>query len=187
MRRLKNSFFRGAAGFGDLGDDGVFEPCRSVLFRHSGAGRGFLLRRPEEDRRAVLFAHVQTLAAQRRRVVNIPEQLEKLFIGYRLGVEFDFDRLGMSRPARTDFAISRRRGGAADETDAGMANAGKLAERRLHTPITARRECRFGHDQPRFVCLPYQIARRRPNAKGTASETATPRHRVFLSAAHQKR
>src|SRR5829696_7159745 len=79
----------------DLGDD-LAGPQPGRLDVGDGVlGDPALLLIEVEDRRAVARAEVVPLAVQRRRVVDLEEELEQLPIGGHFGVEGDLDRLGV--------------------------------------------------------------------------------------------
>src|SRR5262249_10924842 len=89
---------------GDLGDDRPAEPARAILALSGGARRRLLLRRVEEDRRAVLVADVGALPVQRRRVVVRPEHLQQVVVGDLPRLVLHLHHLCMARPVRADVA-----------------------------------------------------------------------------------
>ncbi len=76
------------------------------------------------DARAVLGAHVATLAHALRRVVVLPEDLEQLLVGDHRGVEDHEDGLGVPSPTGADLLIARVGREPADVADRGRVHAG---------------------------------------------------------------
>ena len=68
------------AGRHDFGHDGAGEAARGCQPLFRGRGGGFLFRPVEKDGRAVLGSDIGALSIQGRRIVDLPEQLEKFRI-----------------------------------------------------------------------------------------------------------
>src|SRR4029453_13068477 len=86
-----------------------------------------------EDRRAIARPDVVALTVQRRRIVNLEEELEQVSIRDLLGIEDDLDRLGV----RAVVAVRRVRDVPARVPDSRRDDAGLLAEEILHSPKAA--------------------------------------------------
>src|SRR5713101_3312226 len=70
------------AGWGDFRGDGLAEFAAGLQRGLRFFRNGFLLRRMEEDRGAVLRAEVRALAVDLRGVVHLPEGVEQLLIAH---------------------------------------------------------------------------------------------------------
>jgi hypothetical protein len=89
-----------------------------------------------EDRRPIARSSVVSLAVQRRRVVDLKEELEQLSIGRLLGVEDDLDRFGV----RPMVAVRGVLDVTARVTNPRRDNTGSLPEEVLHSPEAATGE-----------------------------------------------
>ena len=97
------------------------------------------------DPRAIAGAEVVALAVQRRRVVDLEEELDQLPVTDPGGVEDDLDALGMAAV----IAIGRILHIAAGVADTGLLDAGELADQVLHAPEAAACEySTFRHVKP---------------------------------------
>ncbi len=96
------------AGGLDLGDDLAGPEARGLDVGDRVLGDPALLVVDVEDRRAVAQADVVPLPVQRRRVVDLEEELEQVAVRGLLRVEDDLDRLGM-RPVVAVGRVRRRR------------------------------------------------------------------------------
>src|SRR5580704_18547189 len=91
--------------------------------------RSLLLRVVEENRRTVLIPDVGSLTVQLRWVVNLPEDIEELFVGDALRIVRDLDRLGMAGGVAADLAVCRILQVTAGVAGNGVDDAGNLAKR----------------------------------------------------------
>src|SRR5205807_736501 len=99
----------------------------------------------EEDRGAVLVAHVWALAVQRGRVMHVPERVEQLLVRHLRGVVRDFHRLGVASAAHAHLLV----GGVVDDaslvTRDGLDDSRHLVEKMLDAPEAPAGESRFLH------------------------------------------
>jgi hypothetical protein len=128
-------------GGNDLGHNRARKPAlRGVA---GGLGFGFLLWRMEKNRRAVLSSVIWTLPVQSRGIVIFPKDFEQIAVGNDLGIEGDFDRLGMTRAVAADSFIAGIFQRSASVAHLRGFHAGELPERRLHAPKASRGESSF--------------------------------------------
>src|SRR4029453_4657426 len=126
-----------------LGHDRSWPKTRRLDIGDGVLGDPALLLVRVEDRRAIARPDVVSLAVQRRRVVDLEEELEQLPVGDPLRVEDDLDRFGV-RPV---IAVGRVRNIAAAVANASGKNPGPLPEKILHPPEASTGENR------RLSCL----------------------------------
>ena len=105
-----------------LGHDLAGPEARGLDIGDRVLGDAALLVVEVEDRRAVAHADVVPLAVQRRRVVDLEEELEQVAVRGLLGIEDDLDRLGV-RPV---VAVRRVRDVAARVADPRRQDAGRF-------------------------------------------------------------
>src|SRR6185437_16843974 len=89
--------------------------------------------------RAIALAEIIALTIERRRVVDLEEELEQIAIRRLLRVEGDFDRFGMCAV----ISVCRVLDVATRVTHPGRDDAGLLAKEILHPPETASGENRL--------------------------------------------
>ncbi len=130
----------------DLRHDRKLEPSRLVE-RLFGPFRLLeLLLGCAENGRAVLLAHVPSLAIQAGRVVDLPEQLEELVIGHLRWIEGHPYRFGVACPASADLFVARVGSGPARVSRFGRGDTGYIQEGAFDPPETTGREYRnFEH------------------------------------------
>ena len=81
----------------DLGDDALgFVPALDRKLLNLGASLGLLLRRVEEDGRAILRAPVRALAVEGSGVVECKKRVQELLKADLRGVEIYLDDLGVA-------------------------------------------------------------------------------------------
>src|SRR5215469_14885250 len=68
--------------------------------------RGFLLRRMEKDRRAVLLAVIGALPVHLRGIVNGPENIQQLLVAELRRIKRDLHGFGVASSVRADVALS---------------------------------------------------------------------------------
>ena len=79
-----------------------------MLFRQSRYGCDcclLLLRRMEEDYRAVLRSVIRSLSIQLRWVVFLKERIEQVLITHTRWIEGDFEHFRVAGPVRADISI----------------------------------------------------------------------------------
>src|SRR5690348_2188981 len=106
---------------------GRIDVCEGV------AGDALLLRARVEDRRTIAQPPIVALAVQRRRIVDLEEELQQVAIADDGGVVDDFDRFGMGAV----ISVRRVRHVAAGVADARRSDAGQFADQILHSPEAA--------------------------------------------------
>ncbi len=122
-------------GGGDLGDHRASPLAGGVDSGFDSLGRLFLSFVEGEDGGAVLAAYVITLTVQRGGVVHAEEPLlEQLFERQDLGIEDDFDRLGMARLAVVSVVVLRVGQPSAGVSGLSFPDAGNLAQNLFHAP-----------------------------------------------------
>ena len=95
----------GLGGF-DLGDNPLgFEFAFGGELVDLGVGLRLLLRRMEEDGGAVLRAPVRALAVEGGRVVEIEKRVQQLLEADLLGIEIEFDDLGVAGLVGADVLV----------------------------------------------------------------------------------
>jgi uncharacterized membrane protein (UPF0127 family) len=177
-------FFGTPEGLGrhDLGDDGPGESRLRVITR--GFRFGFLLRRMEEDGRAVLVADVRPLAVQRGWVVIIPENLEQVVIADDFGIESDFDHFGVARAIGTDVFIGRVIQLASGIADRRGFDARQTPERGFDAPKTACPERGLLHAFIIMGCLKLRVRNLTKNTlladRADIADTSATRQRGLL-------
>src|ERR1700689_1477703 len=99
----------------------------------------------KENSRTILRAYVWSLAVQRRRIVALPEDGEKLEVGNSARIKFHLDSFGLPGASAANILISRILHRAAGVTGGHGSDAFHLPECVLHTPETSCRECSLSH------------------------------------------
>ena len=127
----------------DFGDDGPPETALRGIA--GGARRRFLLRRVNENHRAVLRANVGTLAIPGGRIVIVPEHFEQVAVTDRRRVEGHLHYFGVAGPIGANVLVGWLRHGAAHVSNLRGRDARQLAEGGLHAPETSRAEGGFFH------------------------------------------
>src|SRR5262249_28238219 len=87
-----------------------------------------LLGRVVEDRRAVLRAVVRSLTVELRGIVQLPERVEQLIVGYFLRIVGELHDFRVSGSVRADIFVRGIVERAAQITDARIDHAGDLAK-----------------------------------------------------------
>src|SRR2546425_6824418 len=90
---------------GDLGDDGPAKASGGLRLFFGFARDGFLFGRMEENRRAILRAEIGPLAVELRRVVDLPENLQKLFVTQLCRVKRHLHDFGVTGPVRAHVLV----------------------------------------------------------------------------------
>src|SRR5213594_2181372 len=80
--------------------------------------------------------------------MNLPKEIEKLFIANQEGIAFDEHDFGVARPITANFFVGRAFGCAAAISHGGGQDAFELSKCRLDSPKTSRPESRFFHKMP---------------------------------------
>src|SRR5438445_13363110 len=87
-----------------------------------------------KDHRAILRAEIRPLPIHGRRIVNVPKQLQELFVRHLRGIVLDLDHFGVAALVGADLAISRMLEPAAHVAGGRANNPIELAERSLDAP-----------------------------------------------------
>src|SRR5229473_3589854 len=133
---------------GDLGDDGPAKASGGLrLFFRFARGR-FLFGRMEENRRAVLRAGIGPLAVELRRVVDLPENSQKLFVTQLCRVKRHLYNFGVTGPVCAHVLVRRVGRAPTRVAHNGVRHAENLPKRRLNSPKTSRAKCSDFH--PKF-------------------------------------
>src|SRR4051794_39110132 len=113
-----------------------------------------------ENSRAILSTVVRSLAVLSRRVMNRPEQAQKLRIGHLGGIEIDLNGFGVAGLSRADVLVSRAGKRTANIAHRSRQYAFLLSKCRFDTPKAARCKSRFFHSSLSY-CLFVNNARSR--------------------------
>src|SRR5450759_3334470 len=136
---------------GDLGDDRTAESTARLETRLRLLGRALMLGRVVENGGAVLGAHVGILAVECRRVVILPEHVEKLVVAHFGRIVFHLHHLGVSRSSGAHISVCRVSQCAAEVADQYVPDPRIVSERDLDSPETARsKSCQLCHQPSRF-------------------------------------
>lgn len=118
----------------DLGDDGLI-PDTGLVERFLGfLGLRQLLFGVIEDSGAILRSDVRSLPVFRRRVVILPENIEKLFVGDFCRIKNNLHNFGMPRAIGAYHFVCRVLHRPAAVTDGRFENARRRAKGLLHAP-----------------------------------------------------
>src|SRR5208283_3378053 len=120
-----------------LGHDRPLPDVGLVQFADYFVGNHLLLRRVEEDGRAVLGALIGALPVQRGRVVNDEKDLQQLAERDHVRVEGDLHHLRVPSRAAADLAVTGVGHAAAGVAGFDLAHAAQLLEHRFQAPEAA--------------------------------------------------
>jgi hypothetical protein len=161
---------------GDLGDDLPRPQAGGLHVGDRVLGDLLLLVARVEDRRAVAQAHVVALAVERRRVVDLEEELQQCPERGRRRIEDDLDGLRVGAVV----AVGRIRRVTARVPDARGKHPGEAADQVLHAPEAAPREdcplCRVRHvHTPRSRWPPTRVHAGRAGCSSLTLRSVAPR------------
>src|SRR6202042_3617448 len=103
--------------------------------------RGFLFRRVEENRRAVLRTEIGPLAVLLRRIVHLPESVQQLLVCDFGRVEGYLNDFGMAGFVRANVLVGWTCRAAAAISHGRVDHSRYPSECRLNPPKTARTKC----------------------------------------------
>src|SRR6202167_5126513 len=99
----------------------------------------------EKNSRTILRAYIWSLPVQRRWVVALPEDGEKLEVGNSARIEFHLDSFGVPGASAANILVSRILRGATRVARGYGRDPFHLPKCVLHTPETSCRECSLSH------------------------------------------
>src|SRR5258707_529930 len=124
----------------NLGDDRLLETAALLELLLERLRRGLLFRRMIEHHRAVLGSVIRPLPVRSRRIVVLPEHLQKLLVSNLGGIVFHLHDFGMSRLVGAHVFISRVGERASHVADGGGTHSGDPAKGFFDAPETAGSE-----------------------------------------------
>src|SRR5690348_15883412 len=103
-----------------------------------------------ENHRSILRADVGPLTIDRGRIVNLPEQLQELYVRDQPGIVFHLHHFGVAGLVRTDLTVSGMLEPAAHIARGRRDNAVELAEGGFHAPEPSPAESGYSFSRHRL-------------------------------------
>jgi hypothetical protein len=134
------------SGRGDFRRDGTRELLAGLESQLGRLCGRLLFRRVRENRAAVLFAKIGSLAIYLGRIVHMPERVDQRFIADLVRIECDSNHFGMSSLVRADVLVRGIACVPVAVAYLGLGHAGNHTKFRLDSPeASGGKRCGFSH------------------------------------------
>jgi len=129
-----------------------------------------------------LRAEIGPLPIHGGRIVNLPKQLQELFVRHQRGIVLDLDHFGVTALVGADLAIGRMFEPAAHVAGGRGDNPVELAERGLDAPEASAAESGypFSRHRPLDILSPSQDVKGRPLLEGALPNRMAPLPSIAL-------